>query len=98
VNPAAWRNGGKAIQWAAIVGTAAFLLGRSASGSLLVAEAAGVTLAAAGYFVRRARANGADHSAADRMPVRKNAASITVRADHGIRGFDQLRPAAKISS
>jgi membrane protein DedA with SNARE-associated domain len=43
------------IGWAASVGTAAYLLGRSASGSLLVVEAAGVTLAAAAYFVRRRR-------------------------------------------
>jgi undecaprenyl-diphosphatase len=43
------------ISWAATVGTAAYLLGRSASGSLLVVEAAGVTIGAAVYFVRRAR-------------------------------------------
>jgi membrane protein DedA with SNARE-associated domain len=43
------------ITWAATVGTAAYLLGRSASGPLLLVEAAGVTIAAAGYFVRRAR-------------------------------------------
>jgi undecaprenyl-diphosphatase len=40
------------IGWAASVGTAAYLLGRSASGSLLVVEAAGVTIAAAAYFLR----------------------------------------------
>ena len=43
------------ISWAATVGTAAYLLGRSASGSLFVVEAAAVTIAAAAYFVRRAR-------------------------------------------
>jgi membrane protein DedA with SNARE-associated domain len=43
------------ISWAATIGTAAYLLGRSASGALLLVEAAGVTIAAAGYFVRRAR-------------------------------------------
>jgi membrane protein DedA with SNARE-associated domain len=43
------------ISWAATVGTAAYLLGRGASGSLFVVEAAGVTIAAAVYIVRRAR-------------------------------------------
>jgi membrane protein DedA with SNARE-associated domain len=43
------------VSWAATVGTAAYLLGRSASGSLLVVEAAGVAIAAAAYVVRRAR-------------------------------------------
>jgi membrane protein DedA with SNARE-associated domain len=43
------------ISWAASVGTGAYLLGRSASGSLFVAEAAGVAIAAAVYVVRRAR-------------------------------------------
>jgi membrane protein DedA with SNARE-associated domain len=46
------------ISWAATVGTAAYLLGRSASGSLFIVEAAAVTLAAAAYFVRRARERG----------------------------------------
>jgi membrane protein DedA with SNARE-associated domain len=43
------------VSWAATVGTAAYLLGRSASGSLFIVEAAAVTIAAAAYFVRRAR-------------------------------------------
>jgi membrane protein DedA with SNARE-associated domain len=49
------------ISWAATVGTAAYLLGRSASGSLLVVEAAGVTIAAAVFFVRRARERRTPH-------------------------------------
>jgi membrane protein DedA with SNARE-associated domain len=43
------------IGWATTVGTAAYLLGRKASGFLLVVEAAAVTIVALVYIVRRKR-------------------------------------------
>jgi membrane-associated protein len=46
------------IAWAATVGTAAYLLGRSASGSLGAIGFVGVALAALVYLVRRIRERG----------------------------------------
>jgi membrane protein DedA with SNARE-associated domain len=43
------------ISWAATVGTAAYLLGRSASGSLLGVEAVVIAIVGGGYLLRRLR-------------------------------------------
>ena len=44
------------ISWAATVGTAAYLLGRGASGSLLGVEAGVIVIVGGGYLLRRVRA------------------------------------------